>query len=48
MLTLMNESDFDSVYKILKQSFPEDERRSYINQKALLSKKAYKIYVEKD
>ena len=42
------ESEFDNVYRLMKLSFPEDERRPYKDQKALLLKKEYKIHVLKN
>lgn len=47
MLELMNENDFDNVYKIMEDSFPPDEHRTYEEQKALLNKANYNIYVAK-
>ncbi len=48
MLILTNEADFDAVYSIMEKSFPPDERRTYDEQKALLSKPQYRIYVAKE
>ena len=38
-------ADFDPVYRIMEASFPEDERRPYAEQKALLKDPAYRILV---
>lgn len=40
----LGEDNFDKVYNILVQSFPEDERRTYIEQKNLLNENSYSIY----
>ena len=45
MLQDINAAEFDTVYKIMQDSFPPDERRTYEGQKALLSKKTYRIKV---
>ncbi len=37
--------EFDAVYDIMEKSFPEDEYRSYDEQKMLFSKSEYDIYV---
>lgn len=44
MLRILNNTDFDKVYNIMKKSFPDDEFRPYDEQKALLDKEEYKIY----
>ena len=41
----MDEKYFDSFFSILKDSFPENERRDYLSQKKLLSNKHYKPLV---
>ena len=48
MLQKLLERDFDKVYKIMEESFPIDERRTYEEQKALLNNKMYSIYVLTD
>ena len=48
MLTKLLKKDFDQVYDLMEQSFPDDEYRPYEEQKALLDHPAYQIYVEKD
>ena len=40
--------EFDEIYTIMEQSFPEDERRTYEQQKALLNENSYSIYVYKE
>ena len=37
--------EFDAVYDIMENSFPDDEYRSYCGQKMLFSKPEYDIYV---
>lgn len=44
MLNLIN--DLDAIYKIMEESFPEDERRPYDEQRALLLDSRYSIYEE--
>ncbi|MBO5354866.1 MAG: GNAT family N-acetyltransferase [Clostridia bacterium] len=44
MLTLCNFHDFDQVFALMEKSFPEDERRPFAEQKALLGNPVYKIY----
>ena len=39
MLQKLLEEDFDKVYRIMEESFPIDERRTYEEQKALLNNK---------
>ena len=46
MLKKLVINDFDKIYKIMEDSFPVDERRTYDEQKALLSNPSYNIYVE--
>lgn len=46
MLKQLEINDFDKIYKIMEDSFPVDERRTYDEQKALLSNPSYYIYVE--
>ena len=41
-------SDFDSFFKLMSESFPSVERRSYEDQKKLLSEDLYNIIVDKD
>lgn len=44
----MNEKDFDSFFNILDNSFPQNERRDYPSQKALLSVGKYRPFVFKE
>ena len=44
MLTILNTSEFDQVFAIMEQSFPENERRPFAEQRALLRNPVYKIY----
>lgn len=48
MLQKLHKENFDKVYEIMEEAFPPDERRSYDEQKALLSNPNYRIYVLKD
>lgn len=43
MLTRLDIQNFDEIYRILAESFPVDEIRPYELQKALFSKKTYKV-----
>ena len=45
MLKKLDRKDFDKVYSIMKQSFPQDEYRPYEGQKALLNEESYQIYI---
>ncbi len=38
-------NEFDSVFNIMEQSFPEDEYRDYVEQRALFENPEYDIYV---
>ena len=48
MLTEININQFDEIYSIMKSSFPQDERRPYAKQKALLDLACYHIYARLD
>ncbi len=37
--------DFDKIYDLMETSFPNDEYRTYHEQKQLLSNPLYQIYV---
>jgi N-acetylglutamate synthase-like GNAT family acetyltransferase len=39
---------FDKIFDLMKTSFPENEYRTYENQKKLLDKKEYKIITKED
>lgn len=41
---LIKTNNFDSVYRIMEESFPTDERRPYLEQKSLLLDPRYSIY----
>ena len=45
MLDKLRADDFDTIYDIMKMSFPKDEYRPYDEQKALLNNPDYSIYV---
>lgn len=45
MLTRIKEQDFDSVYRLMEVSFPPDERRPYREQKELLNRTQYTVYI---
>lgn len=45
MIEKMKRDDFDRIFSIMEQSFPEDERRPYREQKALLDNFSYAIYI---
>lgn len=48
MLRKMNETEFDTIFSIMEESFPIDEYRPYDEQKALLYDSKYHIYVLPD
>ena len=48
MLQKIDKEEFDKVYTIMEEAFPDNERRSYEGQKSLLSLPNYKIHVMKD
>lgn len=48
MRLIENKEEFDKVYAIMEESFPEDERRTYAEQRALLDESEYKIYAFTD
>lgn len=45
MISRLALKDFDKVYRLIEISFPEDEYRTYEEQKALLDDPIYNIYV---
>ena len=47
MLEKLQRADFDIFYKLLAESFPPSEIRSYEGQKNLLELDEYEIYVLK-
>lgn len=44
MLQKVSLSEFDRIYELMEQSFPEDEYRTYEEQKALLQDPRYSVY----
>ena len=40
--------NFDEIYDLMEEAFPESEYRTYENQKKLFEKKEYKIITEKN
>ena len=48
LIEVLRKTDFDLVYTLMEKSFPEDERRTYNEQKELLSNPVYKIYVSRE
>ena len=48
MIRKLMRKDFDSVFQIIEASFPEDEYRTYDEQKALLDHSAYEVYILKN
>lgn len=47
-MEVLNDVDFEQIFALLKSSFPPEERRTYAEQRALLSKPLYRIYGKKD
>ena len=45
MLKQLECEQFNRIYEIMENSFPKDERRPYEEQKALLERPEYKIYI---
>lgn len=48
MLFKTKKEDFDDVYRIMEESFPENERRTYAEQIALIDTKGYNLYACKE
>lgn len=48
MIQQFEEREFDRIFEIMEESFPEDEHRPCEEQKALLLEPEYKIYVVKE
>lgn len=48
VLKELEQGKFDEIYEIMEHSFPEDERRTYEEQKELLTNPLYHIYVLQD
>lgn len=47
-LTLALREDFDRVYQLMEEAFPDSEFRNYEGQKALLDNSSYRIWVWKE
>lgn len=45
MIKKIKSDNFDAVYEIMEKSFPPDERRTYEEQKSLLDRPDYHIYI---
>lgn len=45
MIKKLESDNFDAVYEIMENSFPPDERRTYEEQKALLKRPDYHIFI---
>ena len=48
MLRPMENGEFVAVYRIMEKSFPDDERRSEKEQRALLEEDGYTVYILPD
>lgn len=48
MIKPLEKCDFDKVYKIMDESFPPDERRSYDGQKRLFDEDGYRVFAHYD
>ncbi len=44
----MNEREFDKIFALMEESFPESERRTYTGQKELLADEHYRLLTETD
>lgn len=44
----MNETEFNKIFALMKESFPESERRTYAGQKQLLADPHYRLITETD
>lgn len=47
-MKLITLQEFDTIYEIMEEAFPEIERRSYEDQKMLLNKENYHLYALKN
>ncbi|MFB4212660.1 GNAT family N-acetyltransferase [Shouchella sp. JSM 1781072] len=45
MLTTLKDEQFDELYQLFEESFPQDEFRSYTVQKGLLDRENYNVYI---
>lgn len=48
MIRKLMREDFDSIFQIIEISFPEDEYRTYDEQKSLLDNSVYEVYILPD
>ena len=48
IIETLNVADFPLIYIIMEKSFPEDERRPYNEQEALLRNPLYRIYIARE
>ncbi len=48
MYNILEKSRFDEMYKIMEESFPPDERRTYIGQKSAMDEENYCVYTYED
>ena len=48
MTQLLDVQEFDQMYEIMEQSFPDDEYRGYKGQKSLFENPEYRVYVHKN
>ena len=48
MIQEVANNDFNAVYKIMQDSFPKNEIRSYKGQNALLNEKEYSLFIKKE
>lgn len=42
------QTEFDEVFEIMDESFPDEEMRTYEGQKALLKENEYRVFVKRD
>lgn len=48
MTELLKPQEFDRMYSIMEQSFPDDEYRGYEGQKKLFENPEYKVYIHRN
>lgn len=44
----MNEREFDEIFSLMEEAFPESERRTYSGQKELMANQHYRLITETD
>lgn len=44
----MKKDDFEQIYRIIDESFPDEEKRTYSDQLALLEDKHCNVFVERN